>query len=75
MSFYPTNRESLYNVRNYQRQIEQVRGIDDAVPILVVGTKCDLVADEGVSKREIRDFLEACDLSYERDYIEISSEG
>ena len=73
LSFDPTNRESLYNVRNYQRQIEQVRGIDDAVPILVVGTKCDLVADEGVSKREIRDFLEACDLSYERDYIEISS--
>lgn len=73
VSFDPTNRESLYNVRSYQRQIEQVRGIDDTVPILVVGTKCDLMVDERVSKREICDLLEACDLSYENDYIEISS--
>ena len=73
VSFDPTNRESLYNVRSYQRQIEQVRGIDDTVPILVVGTKCDLMVDERVSKREICDLLEACDLSYESDYIEISS--
>lgn len=71
--FDSTNRESFINVRTYQRRIERIRGIDDKVPILIVGTKVDQLSERRVQIDEIMDVLNRFELHYDNDYFEISS--
>ncbi|CCK70936.1 uncharacterized protein KNAG_0F02740 [Huiozyma naganishii CBS 8797] len=71
--FDPTDRATFSNLRTYQRRIERVRGIDDAVPIFVVATKVDLQADMKIQREEIHEMLNRFELSYDDDYFEVSS--
>lgn len=73
LCFDPTSLESFLNLRTYQRRIEKVRGIDDRVPIMIVSTKSDLMLERKVSSEDILEMLSRIELSYDDDFLEISS--
>lgn len=69
-----TNIESFLNLRTYQRRIERVRGMDDNVPIMIVGTKSDLLMERCVDLNDIIQTLQRFEIDYENNYMEISSQ-
>ncbi|KAG0663835.1 hypothetical protein C6P45_000731 [Maudiozyma exigua] len=73
LCFDPTNMESLLNLRTYQRRIERVRGIDDTVPVMIVATKSDLMAERKVSNEDVLEMKNRFELSYHENFMEISS--
>lgn len=73
LCFDLTNIESFLNLRTYQRRIERVRGMDDNVPILIAGTKSDLLMERGVDINDIIQSLTRFEINYETHYFEISS--
>lgn len=73
LCFDLTNIESFLNLRRYQRRIEKVRGIDDNVPVLIAGTKLDLMIERCVDIKDIMQTLQRFEIDYKKDYFEISS--
>lgn len=73
LCFDLTNVESFLNLRTYQRRIERVRGMDDDVPVLIAGTKVDLMLERRVDMNDIMQTLERFEIDSKKDYFEISS--
>lgn len=73
LCFDLTNIESFLNLRTYQRRIERVRGMDDNVPVLIAGTKFDLMLERCVDMNDILQTLQRFEIDSKKDYFEISS--
>lgn len=68
-----TSRESFKNLRTYFRRIQRISEAYGPCPIMVCGTKCDLITERKISAFEIKGLLQRFGLCAERDYMETSA--
>ncbi|KAI9337570.1 small GTPase superfamily, partial [Obelidium mucronatum] len=47
-----TSRATFYRIERFREQIMRVKDTDDAIPMMLVGNKCDKQAEREVSKEE-----------------------